>query len=57
MSPEYLSKKEAAEYMKISMATLERLMNQGLPFIKLDRRVLFRRADVDRWLDKKTVKK
>ena len=50
MSTEYLSKKAAAEYLSVSIATLERLMRQGLPYIKLERRVLFERQDVDTWL-------
>lgn len=57
MSTEYMTKKEAAEYMRIGSATLERLMRQGLPYIKLQRRVLFRRPDVDKWLESRIVTK
>jgi excisionase family DNA binding protein len=57
MDVAYLTKPKVAEYLKVSLATLERLMRQGLPHIKLDRRVLFRKADVDRWLESKIVKK
>jgi excisionase family DNA binding protein len=53
----YLTKREAAEYTRVSIATLERLMRKGLPHIKLERRVLFRREDIDRWLESKTVRK
>lgn len=62
MSPEYLSKAEAAEYAKISIATLERLMKKKppLPHIKLDPgrrgRVLFRKQDIDKWLEKRLIK-
>jgi len=56
MSPEYLTKQEAAKYMRVSVPTLDRLMAQGLPYIKLDRRVLFRREDIDKWLVKKLIK-
>ncbi len=62
MSGEYLTKQEAAEYAKISLATLERLMKKKppLPHIKLDPgrrgRVLFRKQDIDRWMEKKLVK-
>ena len=56
MSVEYLNKREAAAYIKISLATLERLMNQGLPHIKLERRVLFRKRDIDAFLEKRLVK-
>jgi len=56
METEYLSMKELMAYLKISRTTVSRLMRQGLPHIKLDRRVLFRRADVDRWLESKIVK-
>ena len=57
MNVEYLTKQEVAQYMRVSLATLERLMRQGLPYVKLERRVLFRKADVDRWLGSKIVKK
>jgi excisionase family DNA binding protein len=57
MSAEYLSKKDLGDYLKISSATVSRLMQQGLPYIKLERRVLFRRADVDRFLESKIVRK
>lgn len=57
MSAEYFSKKDLMAYLKISKGTVENLMRQGLPFIKLERRVLFRREDVDRWLESKIVRK
>ena len=55
MESEYLTKKDLSAYLKISPATVNRLMAQGLPHIKLDRRVLFRKADVDNWLESKIV--
>ena len=56
MKAEYLTKAETAEYMRVSVATLERLMTRGLPHIKLDRRVLFRKKDIDAFLEKRLVK-
>lgn len=58
MNGEYMTKAEAAEYAKISIATLERLMKKRppLPHIKLERRVLFRKQDIDHWLEEKLVK-
>lgn len=56
MSTEYLSKKDLMTYLKISKGTIERLMKQGLPHIKLERRVLFKKADIDAWLETKRVK-
>jgi len=52
MDSPYLTKEEALEYLKVSRFVLEKLMRQGLPHIKLDRRVLFRREEVDAWLKK-----
>jgi excisionase family DNA binding protein len=43
-------------YLKISKGTIEKLMKQGLPYIKLDRRVLFKKSDIDAWLEARTVK-
>jgi excisionase family DNA binding protein len=56
METEYLTKNELMAYLKVSRTIIEKLMRQGLPRIKLDRRVLFRREDVDRFLVKRLVK-
>jgi len=52
-----MTKAELIEYLRISRGTVDKLMKRReLPFVKLDKRVLFRKADVDRWLESKTVK-
>jgi excisionase family DNA binding protein len=56
MESVYLTKKELLAYLKVSRTIVEKLMRQGLPHIKLDRRVLFRREDVDAFMAKKIVK-
>jgi excisionase family DNA binding protein len=53
MSGEYMTKAECQEYLRISKSSLEKLVKEGLPRIKFDRKVLFRKADVDRWLERK----
>ena len=53
MSGEYMTKAECQEYLRISKSSLEKLVKQGLPRIKLERKVLFRKADVDKWLERK----
>jgi excisionase family DNA binding protein len=57
METEYLTKKELLAYLKVSRTIVEKLMRQGLPHIKLDRRVLFRRSDVDAFLESRQVRK
>jgi excisionase family DNA binding protein len=56
MESEYLTKKELLAYLKVSRTIIEKLMRQGLPHIKLDRRVLFRKADVDKFMESKLVR-
>jgi excisionase family DNA binding protein len=56
METEYLTKKEVLAYLKVSRTIIEKLMHQGLPYIKLDRRVLFRKRDIDKWLESKLIK-
>ena len=47
-----LTKKEVQAYLRCSHQTLHRLMTQhSLPYHKIARRVLFRRGDVDTWLE------
>lgn len=57
MAAEYMTKAECQEYLRISKSSLEKLVKEGLPRIKLDRKVLFRKADVDGWLEGKVQKK
>ena len=55
---ELMTKKEVAELLRSSLTTVDRLMSSGkLKYIKLEKKVLFRRKDIDRWLDSRVVKK
>ena len=58
MSPDdIMTKDEVLEYLKISRNILDRLMkNKELPYVKLERRVLFRKKDIDEFLESKLVK-
>ena len=55
-----MSKADLMKYLSVSRATIDRLMKNGLPYIKFDpgKRggVRFRRRDIDRWLESKRVK-
>jgi len=53
MESPYLGKKDLMAYLKISLATVNRLMLEGIPFTKLRGKVLFRRDLVDAWLEAK----
>jgi excisionase family DNA binding protein len=55
MSAEYLSKKDLTAYLRISKGTIERMMKRGLPFVKLARRVLFLRSDIDAFMESKKI--
>jgi excisionase family DNA binding protein len=57
MLGEYMTKAECQEYLRISKSSLEKLVKEGLPRIKLDRKVIFRKVDVDRWLERKINRK
>ncbi len=47
----YLTQEEAAAYMRLSPRTLERhrVEGTGSRFVKLGRRVLYRRSELDDW--------
>lgn len=52
-----LTREELVAYLKIGKGTLHKLMKQNaFPYIKLERKVLFRKADIDKWLESKMVK-
>ena len=53
-----MTKKEVQAYLRISHMTLQNLMkDQKFPYIKLGKRVLFRRSEIDTYLESKTVRK
>jgi excisionase family DNA binding protein len=55
---EYLTKQEAQELMRICRATLDRYMASGkLKYIKLEKKVLFRKKDIDTFLNKHLMKR
>ena len=52
-----MTKAELATFLHVSRGTLDKIMKRReLPFIKLEKKVLFRKADVDRWLESKTIR-
>lgn len=57
MADDLITKDDLMAYLRISRATVGRLMERGLPYIKLERRVLFRKADVDAFLEVRIIKK
>ena len=50
-STELLSRSDAAAYLRICRTTLDRL---NIPRIQVRRRVLFRKAVLDKWLEENT---
>jgi excisionase family DNA binding protein len=54
---EWYSTKGAAEYTGRGVSTLakERLTGRGCPFIKIGAKVLYKRSDLDAWLESKRV--
>ena len=54
---ELFTKKDVLELLKISTATLDRIMKKKeIPYIKLERKVLFRKSDIDKFLESRLVK-
>ncbi|MHB1546076.1 MAG: helix-turn-helix domain-containing protein [bacterium] len=52
MPDEILTIKEAAAYMKVSVVTLRRyLLARKISFLKLDSKILLRKADINKFLD------
>ncbi len=55
---EYFTKLEAAEYTRLSRATVDRLMKAGtLRFVKVGKRVVFRKKDLDSFMAVRVVNK
>jgi excisionase family DNA binding protein len=52
-----LTRKDVMDYLRISHGTLDKLIKaREIPFIKLGRRVLFKKSDIDTWLESKRVR-
>jgi len=55
---EYLNKAEAAEYLRLSRATIDRLRQSGaLQYVKVGGRIVFRRRDLDAFMAKRVIGK
>jgi len=54
---EWLSAKEAAEYTGLGFSTLAKLRLKGgsAPFIRVGMKILYKRSDIDAWLESKRV--
>ena len=54
---ELLSEKEVAKIYKINVRTLqrERSMGIGMPYVKLGKRVRYKRGDVEQHINKNTI--
>ena len=54
-----LTRSQAANYLGVSPGTLEVWASTGrynLPYVKVGRRVFYRRSDLEAFLDRRTVK-
>jgi predicted DNA-binding transcriptional regulator AlpA len=58
MVTDYLASKEAANYIGVSIKSLEkwRLLREGPPYVKLTRAVRYRRADLDAFMAERLIK-
>ncbi|WP_081616855.1 MULTISPECIES: helix-turn-helix domain-containing protein [unclassified Thioalkalivibrio] len=56
-SRELLSTRQAAEFLHVSPRTLIRWRGerQGPPWVKAGRKILYRRSDLDLWIDRQRV--
>ena len=56
-SRELLTREQIMEYLQIGHSTLSKLMRlKAFPYIKLERKVLFRKEDIDKFLESKIIK-
>jgi excisionase family DNA binding protein len=51
-----LTKQELCEWLKISLPTVDRLMKQGMPHLKIGKAVRFEQEDVKKWLEEQQGK-
>jgi excisionase family DNA binding protein len=52
-----LTKEDLCEWLKVSLPTVDRLMKQGMPHLKIGKAVRFEQEDVKKWLEEQQDKK
>ena len=50
--PDIMSRRQAAQFLGICLTTLDRL---DIPKVKVRHRVLFKRDELNKWIDRQTV--
>jgi excisionase family DNA binding protein len=50
---EIMTKKELADYLRCDVSKINRLMKDGLPFVKFGDAPRFYKSDIDNWLKNK----
>jgi excisionase family DNA binding protein len=51
---EYLTKKELSQLLRVHETTVDRWRKEGMPFIKVTKKVLFDKVKVQEWLNHKS---
>ncbi len=52
-----MERAEVMDYLRISRGTLDKLQRRGeIPFFKIGKKVLFRKSDIDTWIESQIIK-
>ncbi|WP_375263237.1 helix-turn-helix domain-containing protein [Palleronia sp.] len=54
-APRLLTPQEAAETLRVCTKTLQRLRSDGLRYVKLGGKILYRPDDLDDYIEKRTI--
>ena len=54
---EYMTSKELEGYLRIGRNSRIKLMEAGLPFIRVERKLIFKRVDVDSFMESRRIVK
>ncbi len=56
MEHDLLNKEELLEFLRVSRRSLDRMIERReFPFIKLGRRILFKKSDIEAWIETKKI--
>ena len=55
MEKELLTVGDLGAYLSIGRTTVFKLIKQGFPHVRIGKRILFRKADVDAWVEARIV--
>jgi len=57
MDKEILTIPDLCKYLSVGRTSVFKLIKEGFPHVRIGKKILFRKADIDKWLETKVQRK